>query len=246
MIYRDPGVAQWGLENILVPLGGEIIEVVAPMKSSTAAGRLLSKRGAGGYMIIMQTLDAAARKNYVTSKKLAKVIWEHVQHDSHAIQYHPKGIKGGMIPELDSHNDAPEQLQDRFSRWHPCGDDYNNYSERMKKHANLSLLGCILRLAPGDIDAEGASKQWEELFGVLRNRDLLAFTNARLGFVPGSDNEPEGLANITIGVRGQDYLDGILRRAKERGLLQDGGAVRMVGIRFYLSHMGEMAEVSRL
>ncbi|KAF1922607.1 uncharacterized protein M421DRAFT_77664, partial [Didymella exigua CBS 183.55] len=34
----------------LIPLGGEMIKAVSPFKDSTAAGRLLSKRGHGGYM----------------------------------------------------------------------------------------------------------------------------------------------------------------------------------------------------
>jgi hypothetical protein len=77
-----------------VPLGGEIIEVVAPFEEGTTAGRLLKKRGEGGYMIIMQTLDAEKRKKHVLDNKLGKVIWEHPSEDSYAVQYHPKGIKG--------------------------------------------------------------------------------------------------------------------------------------------------------
>jgi len=77
-----------------VAIGGDIIEVCAPFKPDTTVGRLLKKRGDGGYMIIMQTLDAIARKNYIESKKLAKVIFHHSHSDSECIQYHPKGIPG--------------------------------------------------------------------------------------------------------------------------------------------------------
>jgi predicted nucleic acid-binding protein len=79
-----------------VPLGGEIIEVVAPFEDGTTAGRLLKKRGDGGYMIIMQNLDALKRKKHIEENKLGKVIWEHLGEDSHAVQYHPKGIKGAI------------------------------------------------------------------------------------------------------------------------------------------------------
>ena len=66
MVFEDPAVAQWGLENFLMPLGGDIIEVVAPFKDGTTAGRLLDRRGGeGGYMIIMQTMDAEARRSEV-------------------------------------------------------------------------------------------------------------------------------------------------------------------------------------
>jgi hypothetical protein len=77
-----------------VAIGGDIIEVVAPSKPGTTAGRLLKKRGDGGYMIIMQTIDAAGRRKYIESKKLAKVIFSHSYPDGECIQYHPKGIPG--------------------------------------------------------------------------------------------------------------------------------------------------------
>lgn len=77
-----------------VPLGGDIIEVVSPFKDGTTAGRLLDKRGDGGYMIIMQTEDAKKRRQYIESKGLAKVIISQEHGDTTFVQYHPKGIKG--------------------------------------------------------------------------------------------------------------------------------------------------------
>jgi len=74
------------------------------MKQNTSAGRLLSKRGEGGYMVIMQTENAARRRAYIESKGLGKVIFIHEQDDALCVQYHPKGIKGatstctGLLP----------------------------------------------------------------------------------------------------------------------------------------------------
>ena len=70
------------------------MQVVSPFKSDTSASRLLSKRGDGGYMIIMQTENAVARRSFIESQKLAKVIHSLEGEDSVCIQYHPKGIKG--------------------------------------------------------------------------------------------------------------------------------------------------------
>src|ERR1700755_2364559 len=62
VIFTDPAVGQWGLSNILVTIGGDIIEVCAPLPShwggsreerrKTTVGRLLERSGEGGYMII--------------------------------------------------------------------------------------------------------------------------------------------------------------------------------------------------
>jgi hypothetical protein len=94
VIYVDPAVGQWGLENFLVAVGGEVIEVVSPVKAGTTAGRLLDRKGDGGYMIIMQTADAKKRREYIEAKGLAKVIWSHEGESSYGVQYHPKGIPG--------------------------------------------------------------------------------------------------------------------------------------------------------
>jgi hypothetical protein len=45
-------------------------------------------------MIIMQTVDALARKSYIESKGFSKVIFFHETEDSTCVQYHPKGFRG--------------------------------------------------------------------------------------------------------------------------------------------------------
>lgn len=206
-------------------------------------------------MIIMQTEDAKMRRQYIESKGLSKVITSQEHGDTVFVQYHPKGIKGtemsplasgilnyagGMMPELDSHTPSPNNptpLKSRFSPWHACGSDHKVYYPGMRRAAHLSLEGCILRLQPGDYGHEAAARQWEEIFGVARSRDLLAFTNARMGFVPGEKGLPEGLVSITVGVRGQDKLDAILERAKKAGVYT-GGEVHMCGVRWSFTLTG--------
>lgn len=86
------------IDATAVPLGGDFIEVVSPFKEHTTVGKLLDKRGDGGFMIIMQTEDAKKRREYITANKLASVIFDHEFSDSVCIQYHPKGIKGTFVP----------------------------------------------------------------------------------------------------------------------------------------------------
>lgn len=86
------------IDATAVPLGGDFVEVVSPVKECTTVGRLLDKRGDGGFMIVMQTEDAKKRREYITANKLASVIVEHEYRDAVCIQYHPKGIKGTFVP----------------------------------------------------------------------------------------------------------------------------------------------------
>ena len=89
-----------------------------------------------------------------------------------------------------------------------------------------------------DGDGESAATQWEQIFGIPRSRDLVAFTNARLGFMRGEEGKQDGIVSISIGVRGEKKRNEILQRAEERGLLErDGGSkwVNMFGIKWYFS-----------
>ena len=44
--YADPGVAHFGLENAVWPIGDTFLEVVSPKQAGTTAGRLLLRFGA--------------------------------------------------------------------------------------------------------------------------------------------------------------------------------------------------------
>ena len=42
---RDPGVGEFGLENVVYALGDCFIEVISPTRPDTAAGRQLARQG---------------------------------------------------------------------------------------------------------------------------------------------------------------------------------------------------------
>lgn len=214
-------------------------------------------------MIIMQTLDAAARRRYIEDNGLAKVIWGREHDDVTCVQYHPKGIAGesccccgrlifvmtrkdadrwslgGMMPELDSHTPSPSNptpLASAFSPWHACGSEYEKYAAGMERASHLKLVGAACRLGPGQTDTQGAAQQWQNYFGVERQESELVYTNARLKFVAGSNALPEGLESITIQVQGKDRLNEMLAAARREGLGDDGG-MRFLGLtwRFVLA-----------
>src|SRR5207237_2367205 len=60
--YRDGNVAKYGLENAVLPVDTIMLEVVAPVRPGTAAGRFLDKTGGrGGYMAIFTCDDPDQR-----------------------------------------------------------------------------------------------------------------------------------------------------------------------------------------
>ena len=125
-----------------------------------------------------------------------------------------------------------------FSPWHACGNNYESYAAGMRRCAHLCLAEAACQLAPGDRNTEAAARQWEGIFGVRRIQNGLAFTNARLRFVPGEKGKSEGIASITIAVDGGKELNDIWDRAKEMGLCRDGW-IDMLGIRWYLARASD-------
>jgi hypothetical protein len=61
--HRDGNVGKYGLANALLPIGASFLEVVAPTRDGTAAGRYLERRdGDGGYMVILDCDDIERRR----------------------------------------------------------------------------------------------------------------------------------------------------------------------------------------
>src|ERR1700692_1637156 len=61
--FRDPGVECFGLRTVVMPVGGEFLEVVAPFRDDASGARYLARRGGdAGYMVILQEEDAFAHR----------------------------------------------------------------------------------------------------------------------------------------------------------------------------------------
>jgi hypothetical protein len=140
-----------------------------------------------------------------------------------------------MMPELDSHTPSPSNptpLATEYSLWHACGKDFEKYSAGMQRCKHLKLISVTLRLAPGQTNVEKAAQQWQDFFGVQKEASESVFTNARMKFVSGVDGQPEGLESITLGVKGKDKLENMLRVVEREGLCGDG-STNMLGVKWY-------------
>src|SRR2546429_1412054 len=74
--FRDPGVAEFGLENAVMALGDTFLEVVSPVRPDTTAGRYLDRRGGdGGYMAIFQVEDLAGARSRLDDLGV-RVVWQ--------------------------------------------------------------------------------------------------------------------------------------------------------------------------
>jgi hypothetical protein len=143
------------------------------------------------------------------------------------------------MPELDSHAPSsafPMPLAAAVSPWGALGPPKRAplYMAAMRDAAHLRLVGVVLRLEPDDADTIGAARQWEGTFGIVRDKDCLHFTNARLGFVAGVRGEWDGIQSLTVAVDGRERLERMVWAAKNEGLWDEsGGFTKMVGVRWY-------------
>ena len=113
--HRDPGVGKYGLENALFATGNGFLEVVAPLKDGTTAGRYLERRGGdGGYMVITQCADLAPRRARCEAVKV-RVANEIRYPDYQELQLHPRDVGAAMLSFSRQEGGEPVD-----GPWHPA------------------------------------------------------------------------------------------------------------------------------
>ena len=114
--YRDPGIDYYGLENMLLPIGNQLLEVVAPIQENTAGGRYLQRRnGDGGYMVITQCDDQVPRRSRIEELGV-RLVTDNQGREFMNMQLHPRDT-GGSFFEIDEQ--VGEHAHDADGPWNP-------------------------------------------------------------------------------------------------------------------------------
>ncbi len=221
--HIDPAVGVFGLENALLPVGNSFLEVVAPIRDGTAAGRYLDRRGGdGGYMVITQCDDVDRRKAHA-EKLGVRIVHEMDYGDFRGIQHHPADV-GGAIFETDWNvgGDDPE------GPWHPAGD------WRPAKRTEVVAAFAAVELQADD--SAGLAARWSEVADLPLGQDAagrpeIRFDNAGVRFVAATDGRGDGLGGVDLAVVDRDRL---LAAAKARGAYVSDDRVDVCGTRFLL------------
>jgi hypothetical protein len=97
--YADPGVGVFGLDNAVYEVGSDFLEVVSPHEDGTTAGRLLERRGDGGYMAIFQVsgFDELRRVRDRLGDLGVRVVWDTDLDDIATTHLHPKDMAGAIV-----------------------------------------------------------------------------------------------------------------------------------------------------
>lgn len=228
--YRDPGVGRHGLHNILMPVGNQLLETVAPLPGhhDTAGGRYLARRGGdGGYMVIMQVPEASypAYRGRVESLGV-RIISEPGTglEGTGGIQLHPKDVPGAIA---EFRWNMEEDRED--GGWWPAGPDW-----QAAKHTDL--VDAIVAAEIQADDPTALAARWGEVLNEPVGRDdagrpALALAGSTLRFVPLTDGRPEGLCALDI--RTVDRA-AVVANARAAGCLSGEDEVSICGIRLNL------------
>jgi hypothetical protein len=228
--HRDPEVGQFGLHNALMPFGTSFIEVVAPTREDTAAGRYLDRRhGDGGYMVILDS-EALPRWRSHVAEIGVRIAAPLKLGDYEGMQLHPRDT-GGALLEINTTLGGADLQHGAY--W-PAGPHWRDAvsTERVE-----GIAGAVLQGA----DPASLAQQWGRILqrpaGRASDRQdwQLRVDNATLRFTATTDGRGEGLAAVTLQVRDVDAVDAIRRAAQARALSIDGDSVTVCGVRFELA-----------
>ena len=153
--FRDPGIAEFGLVNALLPIGDTFLEVVSPSEPGTTAGRLLDKRGGdGGYMVILQCDDLERRRARLDDLGV-RVVWRSDLPTIAGTHLHPRDV-GGAILSLDQAEPA--------ASWAWAGPSWED-------HIRQDIVTGIAGVVVGAEDPPKMAKRWAEVIDVPLGAD---------------------------------------------------------------------------
>ena len=216
--FNDPGVAHFGLENAVLPVGTDFLEVVSPVEENTTAGRYLDRRnGDGGYMVIIQVDDfSEAQKN--VKKNNITVVWESEHPEAKAIHLHPKQM-GGAIVSLDW-MDPKESRKWAGPNW----EDFVNTSS-IKRFAGVEIQSD---------DPEGMKKKWQAVLQISDEKtseNQINLENTWIRFIKEEDGRGPGVSSFCLEASDKHAL---LKKASDLGLMIEENIV-IGGVKFLLS-----------
>lgn len=182
--FHDPGVAEFGLVNSVFALGDCFLEVIAPQRQDTAAGRYLARHGDGGYMVIfdLDDLDGAKER---AGRLGVRVVWSIDLPDISGNHLHPGDMRGAIV-SLDQSRP--------YGTWRWGGPGWTG---EVGEGAPGRMVGVTIAVD----DPIAVAARWGEVLGVASSREgsaVLALDGGEVAFETAPDERGEGLVEIAV------------------------------------------------
>jgi hypothetical protein len=214
--FRDPGVAEFGLRNAVLPIGRRFLEVVSPARADASAARYLERHGGdGGYMVLVQTADLAADRKRLAALGV-RIVWQVTLDDIAAVHLHPRDV-GGAIVSLD------QPVPPASWRW-----GGPEWEATARTDVVRDLAGVTIEAA----DPAALAARWSAVLGTAAPADdgVLALDGTEIRFVRSTRGDRVAALRV-VAADG----DRALATARTRGLPTDGRSIRIGGVRFELA-----------
>ncbi len=177
---HDLGVSQFGLRNVLFPVGERLLEVVSPTVGGTAAGRQLERRGGdGGYMVLVQTDDLADDRRRLENLGV-RIVLEASMPGIDGVHLHPKDV-GGAILSIDETDD--------WADWPWAGPVW-------REHIRTDVVSDLVAVEIQAEDPRGMADQWATALGVDRSETVLQLDEGEIRFVVPTNDRGEGVSGL--------------------------------------------------
>lgn len=190
--YPDPGVAEFGLANGVLPVGDQFVEVVSPIRPGSTAGRWMERRGGdAGYMVIFQVASITDARSHLVACDL-RTVWSADLPDISGTHVHPADI-GGAIVSFDE----PRPV----SSWRWGGPSWESNVRREVARDVSGIAG--INMASANPDALAAA--WGRALNLsVSDRTIALEDGSTLAFSASSSER--------IGLIGVDFVAGDERR----------------------------------
>jgi hypothetical protein len=181
--FRDPGVGEFGLENVVFALGDCFIEVISPTRADTAAGRHLSRHGGdGGYMVIFDLDDLEGARSRALGLGV-RVVWQIDLPDISGTHLHPADMRGAIV-SLD--RSKP------FGSWRWGG-------PRWIGQTGAGAPGRLAGITVAVREPAATAQRWGEVLGVpVSGGPSLSLDDGEVRFEAAADERAEGLVEIAV------------------------------------------------
>lgn len=222
--HRDGNVGKYGLENALWPVNDRFIEIVAPTKDGTAAGRFMERNpGGAGYMLIFDCDNPVERVEWAAAQGVR--VANHLEHNAgdqggfFGNQLHPKDCRATFL-EFD-HTTGGEALDGPY--W-PAGAGW-------QAHRKTDVIRKMTGATVSTPDPADLAAHW----GAIMHEDPATDGEDRVFEIDG-----QAIRLTKRRAEGREWLsemafdavdpEAMLERARLYGLATEGGAFKLSGM----------------
>ena len=221
--YHDPNVAKYGLKNALFPIGDSVLEIVAPTREGTAAGRFLERFGSrGAYMVIMDCSDVDRRRRHVEGLGI-RIVNSLAYDDFAGIQLHPRDGRAAIL-EFNSTVGGEATT----GPYYPAGPGWSAAAKRPPTSRLISV-------GVESSDPEQLAAHWARIIETpihAGGEPLIQLEQHTISFSQAESEASEAVVGMQIAVIDPGAS---LRAARGRGLVADDGSIWLYGVRIDLA-----------